>query len=339
MEQDSISLELTRVAGLVPQDALAFYGRWWQLENWLREVAYVELRAKYGTQWKSHLKGSAPQRATAEAVNRYMASADAEELLAYADVSDLFKLLEDQWELFEPILPPLPRWRGRTDELEDLRNRNAHCRRPHRDDHARLLQTLRDLEAGAWRFYISYLDTRRVLDGVSTDPVAEAWVQGEHDTARRLLGHGEDQYETTFQLWYSVRPWSTWPDKNQIAGSEGVLWHARWSMGGRDLDVRQLWRELSASVRKLLVHLLVDVGHITATFAAVDNPTKIADAIGAIFDDLLVTSRPFRGNSLDDWEGRWTEGVDELPRVVQANSPLTILDPYQTPCLIFDAET
>jgi hypothetical protein len=30
----------------VAPDALAFYGRWWQLETWLWELVYVELRAK-----------------------------------------------------------------------------------------------------------------------------------------------------------------------------------------------------------------------------------------------------------------------------------------------------
>jgi hypothetical protein len=35
----------------VPLDAMAFYGRWWQFERWLREIAYVEMRAKYGARW------------------------------------------------------------------------------------------------------------------------------------------------------------------------------------------------------------------------------------------------------------------------------------------------
>jgi hypothetical protein len=99
-----------------------------------------------------------------------MASADAGELITYADLSDLFGLIEDRWELFERLLPPLRRWQGRSDELQELRNRNAHCRRPHQDDLARLEQNLRDLEDGAWRFYASYLETRTPYK--SRDPVA-----------------------------------------------------------------------------------------------------------------------------------------------------------------------
>lgn len=35
----------------VDEEALVLYGRWWQLETWLREVAYLELRSKYGVKW------------------------------------------------------------------------------------------------------------------------------------------------------------------------------------------------------------------------------------------------------------------------------------------------
>jgi hypothetical protein len=339
MESPSLSPELLRIVDAgVPEEALVFHGRWWQFETWLREVAYVELRAKYGGAWTEHLEGSAPKRAATEAANAYMASADAGELLAYADVSDLFGLIADHWPIFEPMLPPQRRWQGRTDELRDLRNRNAHCRRPHRDDLGRILQTLRDLEDGAWRFYTSYLRSRRLAKGDSADPLAKAWADGQHETARRLLKHAEEQYETRFRLCYSVRPWANRPDKNAVSGSEGVLWHAHWTMGGRDLDLSELWRELERrGVRQLLIHLLVDLGRVTATFAAVDAPAAVGDAIGVVFDELLHASSPYGATSLDDWEGRWTRGVEQLPRVVLANSPLTILDSDQAQCSIFGA--
>jgi len=323
---------LARILGSgVPPHAIGFYGRWWQLEDWLREVVYVELRAKHGEGWTNHLEGHAPKRVASDEANAYMASADAGELLAYADVSDLFRLIEDQWELFSPLLPPRRRWEGTSDELRELRNRNAHCRRPHRDDLARIEQTLRDLEAGAWRFYSSYLDTRAVHK--SRDPVARAWLGRQHETAARLLDHAERQYDVRFRLGYSVRPWATAPDANAISGSEGVLWHARWVIGGRDLNVAELWTEVARCppVCELLVHLLVDMGSVTATFAAVDDPANIADAIGDIFDDVLTTSRPsvlrVPIESPEEWANRWTRGAEHLPRRVQVNSPLTLVDP------------
>lgn len=124
----------------VPLRALETYARWWQLETYLREVVYVELRARWGRAWTDHLSGTTPKRAAKDGVNAYMASADAGELLAYIDISDLFRLIDDQWELFAPVLPPRERWAGTAHLLRDVRNRNAHCRRPHRDDTARLEQ-------------------------------------------------------------------------------------------------------------------------------------------------------------------------------------------------------
>ena len=37
-------------------------------------------------------------------INAYMASADADDVLAYLDVFGLFSLIDKHWELFEPSL-------------------------------------------------------------------------------------------------------------------------------------------------------------------------------------------------------------------------------------------
>jgi hypothetical protein len=87
------------------------------------------------------------------------------------------------------------------------------------------------------------LDTRTLYG--SRDPLAHDWVDGKHETASRLLHHAEQQYDVRFRLSYSVRPWARAPDENAISGSEGVLWHAWWIVAGRDLNVVELWREIS----------------------------------------------------------------------------------------------
>jgi hypothetical protein len=331
MSDDEVVPGLSRVLERgVPQEAIAFYARWWQLETWLREVAYVELRARYGEQWASELDSTAHQRAKGEARNFYMPSADADELLAYADVAALFTLIEERWELFERMLPPRRRWVGLADELKELRNRNAHCRRPHSDDVARVDQALRDIEPGAWRFYVTYLDTR--LAEKSKDPVTRSWVSGRHESAMRLLKHAERQYETRFRLSYSVRPWAAWPGADHISGSAGVLWHAHWTIGGRDLNVVRLWREIErhGDVRSRIIHLLFDVGSVTVTFSALDGSDAVADAIGSIFDAVLTESRPSRSGHLDmdEWAANWFRGAEELPRCVQVRTPLTLIEPY-----------
>lgn len=313
----------------VPPAALAFYGRWWQLETWLREVAYVELRAKFGLGWTEHLTGRAPRRAEHAKTSQYMASADDGELLAYADVTDLFGLIEAQWELFACYLPPLQRWQGTSDELRELRNRNAHCRRPHRDDLKRIEQTLRDLEPGARRFYASHGDTS-YPEG-KRDPLVRDWLLGRHPTAARLLKHAERQYGVRFRLSYSVRPWARRPDPRSVSANQGVLWHATFLTGALDVPVAELWREISRETvrRDALVHLLVDAGHITATFAAVDDAALIADEIGQIFDEILVTSHGqfWTGDDLDEAMAKWLKGADELPKRVQVMTPLALMEP------------
>jgi hypothetical protein len=266
-----------------------------------------------------------------------MASADADDVLAYADVSDLFKLVEANWSLFEFYLPPRERWIGRTDELRELRNRNAHCRRPHRDDVARIEQTLRDLEAGAWRFYQSYLDTYNI-ELPAKDPVPRAWRDGRHDVADRLLGHAERQYDVRFRLRASSRPWISVPaEPDRLSGREGVLWHATWILGDWEVRPLDLWEDIRAHppLDDLIVHLLLDETRVTATFSALDDPTAIADAVGRLFETILeVGLRRRPSASFEDVE-RYAEErreeVADLPARVQALTPLTLIDPLNPP--------
>lgn len=104
-----------------------------------------------------------------------MAPADAGDVLAYLDSSRLFEVVAREWELFKPVLLPRARWEGTVDELRPLRNRNAHCRRPHADDVPRLELLLRDLEAGARSFYGSYAGSRPA-DLLKEDPVVKTWI-------------------------------------------------------------------------------------------------------------------------------------------------------------------
>jgi hypothetical protein len=116
-----------------------------------------------------------------------MPSPDAENLLAYTDTGTLLRLIAipETWPLVEPSLLPRVRWDGLVDVLGDLRIRNAHLRRPHSDDLARLEQALRDLEPGAQRALSAFNRQHRWWTAEG-DPVAVAWVSGEHEDAKGL---------------------------------------------------------------------------------------------------------------------------------------------------------
>lgn len=313
----------------VPEAAVASYARWWQIETYAREVVYTELRAKYGSAWTEHLNPRVPNRAERDRINSYMASADADDMLAYADTSVLFELIEENWELFEKELPPEQRWSGMTDTMLAIRHRIAHCRRPHRDDLARLEQWLRDLEVGARIFYGAYVSTRDDLPK-RKDRVVRDWIGKRHEAADRLIEHCERKYGTHFRLSYSVRPWAQRPDaRKPISGEPGVLWHADWVLGSRELELARFWKSLPKSTQDLCLHVLVGPFSVTATFAAVEDPVAVSEAMAAVFESTIQNSRQMRNEEGgDDWLVRLEASAEELPAKVSYNSAFSLFDTY-----------
>lgn len=314
-----------------PAGAIACYARWWQLESYVREIVYTELRSAYGTNWSREAGDQASNRAAGDRINYYMATADAEDVLSYADASVLFKLIDTHWHLFEQVLLPKVRWQGQIDTLLAIRNRIAHCRRPHGDDLSRIELMLRDLEAGARTFYGSYADTAHPMKS-RRDPLLKAWVKQHHEAAARLIEHCERNYDTRFRLGYSLRPWAKDPEAREaICGHEGAIWQAQWLLGDRDVNPVRLWKGLRPRTQELILHLLVEVKGVVATFSALEPSDEIADAIADIFDTLIMTSRPSElGGGIDSVEmevARTRSRIERLPPKIQYQSALSMFDP------------
>lgn len=278
----------------VPSDAVAFYARWWQLESWLRLLLYLEMRAKWGRSWERKLPKRAHHKAQRDDENRYIPSPDADSALGYLDFGEVLALLEQDevWRLVEKSLPPRKRWSGLADELRALRNRNAHLRRPHRDDLRRVEQVLRDLERGARTAMESFNQQHPFLSG-DDDPVALAWVGREHPDAKRLVDHADRSYGVDFSLHYSGRPWANSDREPPISGTPGYLVHARWILrDGAFLSPVDLWNDRAldvADARRLLVFVTHDSdAMVSISFAAVDGGPAVSDAIGAAFDAVLT---------------------------------------------------
>jgi hypothetical protein len=262
-------------SGDIPPRALALYARWWQLETWLRALTYVELRSRDGLDWGSNLNPQAESRRQKDKQHEYMASPDWDDPLAYLDASRLFQLIDDNWDLFEPVLPAREAWTGRKTELLSIRNRIGHLRRPHMDDLKKLEQTLRDLEHGAFRAVTSYnrwWDTDH-LD--QADPILAGHFHDQYPDAHGLLEHALRQHDISVRLSYTVRPWAVHPERGALAsGQPGILWNVGFYPRLRGFDIPRLWRDLSPLTRQVLVHLLVpDIGHVDVTFPAIDAPT------------------------------------------------------------------
>lgn len=321
-----------------PPEAAALYGRWWQLETWLRELIYVEQSALSGRAWIHSLPSSAAKRERSDAAQGYMATPDAQARLAYLDVSPLFGLLTDDWDRYADSLIDRPVWEGRVIELRKIRHRIGHCRRPHSDDLTRLEQTLRDLDAGAFRAVSAY-NRQQVPSKTRTDPLDEAW-SGGHPDARRLLKHAESNYGVFFSLRYSKRPWAQdLPAAAAISGEAGYLWHARFIVtDGRPVDLRRLWSDdYLDPVREQMVFLTInDPYGLEVSFAAIDDPSTTADAIGRLFDAVLTSPASSRVAN-QAFTDRWARDHSDLDARVQVQTAWSIVDDTTTPITMFGA--
>jgi hypothetical protein len=320
----------------MPPLASALYGRWWQLESWLRTLLYVELRAKLGSDWVNALPTVSEKRQQGEQELRYMATPDAQNRLAYTDASVLFRMTLEHWALFEDTLLSKNVWAGRVDELLAIRNRIGHCRRPHTDDLIRLEQTLRDLNGGAFTA-ISTFNNQGHADNNWTDAVTDGWVRGQHKDAVRLISHAERQYDTTFELRYSRRPWVKLPNQQStISGVPGYIWHAFWYFRGRrPFQLDRFWKRLEYYCEPILLVCSDSPSSIEVSFAAVESPIIVADVIGKCFDAALMSLLESTAAAGDDstWQ-QWYKDID--PRVL-VRSPWTVIDGSMHNVSIFSA--
>jgi hypothetical protein len=320
----------------IPWRSLALYARWWQLETWLRELVYVELRARHGTAWGDQVK-AARGRQTEDAAFLHMSGADTENLLAYLDYSQLLDLIDRNWGIFAYALLEKRSWIGRQEELKRIRHRIGHVRRAHVDDLNRIEQTLRDLELGAFRACSSY-NRQAMPDSDDDHPIVKGWIREEHPDAERLIDHADRNYDTRLRVRVSKRPWGGWQDT--LAGSTGLLWHADFYVtGNRGIDVRKLWNEI-APIHPLIVHLLVEPWEARFTFSGVDDGSLVADAIGRSFDSVLFASRYGSRSAildeLDDTKAElWRQRAQGIDFRILSGSKWGVVDDATIPITMF----
>jgi len=322
------------IPGSMEDTSAALYARWWQLECWLRSLAYVELRALHGTKWIDAVK-AANLRLEQDAVYTHMAGPDSDNPLAYLDYGQVVELIERFWDQIGYALFEKASWQGRQVDLKRIRHRIGHMRRPHADDLNRLEQVLRDLEGGTFKALSTYND-RRVPDVARySDAVTRGWIRGEHEDARRLIAHADLQYETRVRVSTSARAWAE-QGPASIAGTPGHFWHVDFFKRGRGVDVPALWRDVEGNdVGPLLVHLEAHGGHhVGFTFSAVDDDSAIADAVGSAFDSVLVNLA--YGDEVDHGLA-WSRRMRDMDYRIVSGDGWTIVDETTVPISNFGA--
>ena len=310
------------------------YARWWQLETWLRELTYVELRALLGIDWASAVRAATGRQAK-DAAFTHMSGPDNENPLAYLDYSQLLDVIRGHWSEIGYALLPERAWQGRQDELQQIRHRIGHLRKPHPDDLGRLEQTLRDLERGTFVALASYNDME-VPDGEKhRDPVTDGWIRRKHPTARRLIDHARRNYDTRLLVRVSRRPWAQLPE--DLSHAPGILWHADFLLRDRALDAADLWHDTAINgLRPLLVHLRADdPWHIGFTFSGADDSAAVADAIGEAFDAVLMVARRAGYEEVD--QDRWRRRARALDYRVLTATGWNIVDGSTLPITSFGA--
>lgn len=342
-EASSAWQKLKHVAHIVPAEALALYGRWWQLETWLRELLYVELKAKFGVAWEEQFPARMRKYASNDQRHAYMSSPDAPVVLTYLDAGDLFDLVEGYWKLVSHgLIDDLDVWRGRVRELQKIRRRIAHCRRPHTDDLGRVEQTLRDVDASAHAAVSAFNRPSWIVPVRGhPDPLMRAWVDQEHSDAQRLLEHVERQYDITFRLHYSRRPWAPRKTEGQaVSGTPGYLWHATWTFRGGIWDPGGFWNDdYMDPYRHLIVFALADPFSVELSFPAVSDPEDLNQAISYAFEAVVAHHRSpigYREGALTGDFQRWYAHYAARDWRLQMESVWNIVED-RTPCSMFRA--
>ena len=139
-------------------------------------------------------------------------------------------------------------------------------------------------------------------------------------------------------LSWSKRPWAG-RKAGKVTGEPGLLWRVDWFLGGRELVPGAWWHRLPGAVRELLVHALASSPYeLTVTFAAVDDPNAVADAIGSCFDALLTTSKRSRMDAPGETDAyaKWVGLGTQMPPRLQLGSILSLFETV-APWPIFDA--
>ncbi|WP_321899435.1 Swt1 family HEPN domain-containing protein [Paraburkholderia heleia] len=319
----------------MPAVASALYSRWWQLETWLRSLVYLELRSAQGSAWADVLPVNSADRQQKDEEYRHMRTPDAQDQLAYLDAGPLLQLTLDQWPLFRLYLPAQKIWAGRIEELKAIRNRIGHCRRPHGDDLDRVEQTLRDLDGGAFLATSSFNDHSHPSQEWS-DLLVRDWIHEEHSSAR-LIEHAMRQYDTSFRLSISSRPWAAPLARNegQVGCRPGYVWHACWFFrGGRSFNLSKFWRDLEYNKDLIMLVCADTPSSVQVSFSALEDQGQVSDVIGRTFDAALTNlgHRP-REDDYVEW-ARCYSNVD--PRV-HAGTPWAAVERSMDGASIFSA--
>ncbi|MFE2613330.1 Swt1 family HEPN domain-containing protein [Micromonospora chalcea] len=326
----------------LPRRVLATYARLMQLETWLRQMVYVELRAAYGNAWQQSIARLPGISLNSDARLTHMPTPE-QSPISYITFGTLLKTIANNWHLFEPYLPPQDLWTSKLEEVSQIRNRVAHFRYGHGDDLDRVLRFMRDIDQGFWRFCTSYNNTQPVLPP-TRDPVVKRfhalnkfpYVQVEK---RKWAMVGAADPDAILSVAVNVlrRPWRADRATGRIAGQDGYLYDV--SIAGqhrRSFDYSRYLQD-TARLHGSLVHICLDAfgAAVRVTIPAALGTRLLNTTIQGFVD--WAPNALHRSTDTVDRQDEIERVAEEWPEyVLGPKNPLCYLGP-DMPCSFFAA--
>ena len=321
----------------INEESLVVYARLWQLEKWLREMVYIELKSKKGRNWVNFNKTKSKYEEDKKL--QHMPTSD-QSPISYLTFAELTKLIKNNWDLFSVYLPQLNLWEAKLEEIIHIRNRIAHYRQGHSDDLDRLHQLMRDIDKGFWEFCTSYNNLFPILPQ-ETDPVTKKYVEldpfspkkiGENEWA--TIGHAPKDMLYIVSINIIKRKWAE--DSELIDGKQGYIYNAAIHIRNeRQFDYNKFLSQ-TKSIHSKFIHICLDTfsDSIRVTIPAVIGSEKVIK----IIDELIVATeysmtRSQRINADDLSVQKISEEWPEY--VLGPKNPLTFLAP-EMPCSFFN---
>lgn len=321
----------------VNESSLILYARLWQLEKWLREMVYVELKSKKGRNW-FNFKNTENTYETDKALTHIPTADDSP--LSFTTFPGLVRLIKNNWDLFSEYLPPKQIWEAKLDEIVHIRNRVAHFRVGHSDDIERLLQLMRDIDNGFWKFCTDYNNLCPMLPP-ERDVVAQKYVDLDPFSFKEVSPNEWEKIGSAPQgLRYIVSINSLrrrWAKKVEVIdGASGFIYdvsiHLR---DNKQFDYSRFLTEAS-KFKSDIIHICLEKysSTVRVTIPAIIGSEKVCgiiDKLVRITENSIILQRPIHDDdqTIQELSEKWPEYV------LGPNNPLTFLGP-DMPCSFFN---
>ncbi|MBY3347705.1 Swt1 family HEPN domain-containing protein [Rhizobium laguerreae] len=333
----------TDFADSLPPDRLFLYGLLWHIEIWLREMVYVELSARHGAAWSTHIQGNEARAKASDSRLTHMPTREKSKL-SYILFSNLQRTISKHWHLFREYLPPKDIWKARLSEVDQIRNRVAHFRNGHEGDLHRVRQLVSDVDTGFWHFCTSYNNPIPILDP-SEDAVARRfaaldpfpWAEVEPNTFARI-GHAPRDLSMAVTVGMLRRPWLRAQQPQSIMGRAGFLYDVSLDARNNRIFDYPAFLRSTRHLHMNICHICLDVTRATIrlTVPSIAGRAVVLPLLDNLVETAQRTLRPnFGPRHFEDFDAEVSAArlaVDrialEWPEyVLGPSNPLTFLDP------------